>query len=151
MLNFPYDVNAIRYWCQNAIPAVYTDELSYYEVLCKTLEKLNEMLANMRTYEQYLTDFDKKYTEMLALYEDVKKEIDKIKKGGYVDVYIKALANWIDENLQQLVAKNVTYVTFGLTNDGRFCAMIPQNWDFIKFDTNMQPASPLYGHLLIRW
>lgn len=151
MLNFPNNIEEMHVWCQKVLPLVYADELSYYETLCKTLEKLNDMIENMKSYEGYLNDFDEKYTEMLKLYNEVKKEIEKIKKGGYVNVYVKALGEWIDRNLQQIIAKTVTYVTFGLTNDGRFCAMIPETWNFITFDTCIQPSSPLYGHLLLRW
>lgn len=151
MLNFPNDLTQLKYYCQSILPLVYADEISYYEVLCKVLAELNKMIENMSSYEDYLNQFDEKYTEMLSLYNAVKKEIEAIKNGKYIDVYIGALSDWIDNNLQQLVAKTVTYVTFGLTNDGRFCAMIPETWDFIQFDTCIQPQSPLYGHLMIRW
>lgn len=151
MLNFPHDINAMHVWCQKVLPLVYADELSYYETLCKLLKQINDMVENMHAYENYLDEFDVKYTEVMKLYNQVKAEIEKIKKGKYIDVYIKALGEWIDKNLQQIIAKTVTYVTFGLTNDGRFCAMIPETWDFITFDTCIQPSSPLYGHLLLRW
>lgn len=37
-------IGALRYWCTKIIPLVYDDSLSYYEVLCKVTEKLNEVI-----------------------------------------------------------------------------------------------------------
>ncbi len=82
MLNFPNNIEEMHVWCQKVLPLVYADELSYYETLCKTLEKLNDMIENMKSYEGYLNNFDEKYTEMLKLYNEVKKEIEKIKKAA---------------------------------------------------------------------
>lgn len=39
-------VSALRYWCYKILPLVYDDSLSYYEVLCKVTEKLNEVISN---------------------------------------------------------------------------------------------------------
>lgn len=37
-------LNPINMRCQRVLPAVYTDEISYYEVLCKLRDKLNEVI-----------------------------------------------------------------------------------------------------------
>lgn len=37
-------VGKLRFWCQKILPLVYEDSLSYYEVLDKTVEKLNEVI-----------------------------------------------------------------------------------------------------------
>lgn len=39
-------VSALRYWCYKILPLAYDDSLSYYEVLCKVTEKLNEVISN---------------------------------------------------------------------------------------------------------
>ena len=31
-----------RYWCQKVLPLVYDDSLSYYELVCKCVEKINK-------------------------------------------------------------------------------------------------------------
>ena len=33
-----------RFWCQKVLPTVYDDSLSYYELLCKVVAKLNEVI-----------------------------------------------------------------------------------------------------------
>ena len=35
-----------RFWCQKVLPLVYDDSLSYYELLCKVVGKLNELAEN---------------------------------------------------------------------------------------------------------
>lgn len=43
------EFNKVTYlygWCQKIIPLVYDDSLTYYENLCKVLEKLNEVITN---------------------------------------------------------------------------------------------------------
>ena len=32
----------INFWCQKVIPLVFDDSLSYYEAICKFMQKLNE-------------------------------------------------------------------------------------------------------------
>lgn len=38
------DLTPFRFWCQKVLPLVYDDSLSYYELLCKVVAKLNETL-----------------------------------------------------------------------------------------------------------
>ena len=38
--------NPFRFWCQKVLPLVYDDSLSYYELLCKVVCKLNELAEN---------------------------------------------------------------------------------------------------------
>lgn len=37
-------VDRIKFWCQKILPLVYDDSLSYYEVLDKVVDKLNETI-----------------------------------------------------------------------------------------------------------
>lgn len=39
----------LRFFTQRVLPAVYTDELSYYEVLAKVVDKLNELIDVVAT------------------------------------------------------------------------------------------------------
>lgn len=38
-------VRPIKFWSQKVLPLVYDDSLSYYEVLCKFRDKLNELIG----------------------------------------------------------------------------------------------------------
>lgn len=74
-------IDKLKYWCHKILPLVYDDSLSYYEVLCKTSAKLNEvidstngLLATWNTYKndidkafgEYTEGLDKKFTELSA-------------------------------------------------------------------------------------
>lgn len=74
-------IDNLRYWCHKILPLVYDDSLSYYEVLCKTSAKLNEvidstngLLAAWNTYKNdidkafgdYTSGLDKKFDDLSA-------------------------------------------------------------------------------------
>lgn len=154
MINSPNTFNELsnfKFWCQKVLPLVYDDSISYYEVLCKLVAYLNQMIDNQNadhaTLVQQGLDIETLKSEILI----VQQQLEKFINGDYTNKYIESLANWIDNNLQQLVGRIVKYVFFGLTDDGYFVAYIPQSWDFINFDTIIQPENPLYGHLLLQW
>lgn len=41
-----------NWWCHKVLPLVYTDALSYYEVLGKLIQKLNETIANVNSLNE---------------------------------------------------------------------------------------------------
>lgn len=145
------ELSTFKFWCQKVLPLVYDDSISYYEVLCKLVAYLNQMIDNQNadhaTLVQQGFDIETLKSEMLL----VQQELEKFINGDYTNKYIESLANWIDSNLQQLVGRIVKYIFFGLTDDGYFVAYIPQSWNFINFDTIIQPENTLYGHLLLQW
>lgn len=49
MANRSDGINPFRFWCQKVLPLVYDDSLSYYETLCRVVDKLNEVIENSGT------------------------------------------------------------------------------------------------------
>lgn len=49
-------VSALKYWCYKILPLVYDDSLSYYEVLCKVKEKLNEVINNTNNIPEIISE-----------------------------------------------------------------------------------------------
>lgn len=91
-------------------------------------------------------------TTLAELQEDMQtfqEEMEKVKNGDYVSLYLDSIINYLDQHVQDIIGNAVTYVIFGLTPNGHFCALIPENWRFMRFDTIMQ--GDLYGHLVMRW
>lgn len=41
-----------RFWCQKVLPLVYDDSLSYYELLCRVVHKLNELAENQNNLNE---------------------------------------------------------------------------------------------------
>lgn len=126
-------LNHFRFWCQKVLPLVYDNSLSYYEVLCKMTEYLNNLIDGVNIQQETID-------QMLGDIDDIKKELNKIAKGDYEFIY-KVISNAI---------KNVF---FGLTNAGYFVAYIPDSWDDIEFKTTgldfEDALEPEYGHLVL--
>lgn len=141
-----------RYWCQRVLPAVYGDELSYYEILCKVRDKLNDTITILNQQGENVNGLITLYNELNTRVTALENEVDDIKNGKYVELYLDSIIAWIDANLQQLVSRIVKFVCFGLGDDGHFKAYIPATWQFLQFDTGLNPDdSETYGHLIIKW
>lgn len=145
------DLNTFNFWCQKILPLVYEDSLSYYEVLCKVVDYINDLINNDKAINLILIEYGKDINELKEMADNIKKELDDVKNGKYESLYINALKNYIDENLEGIVGRIVKFVSFGISADGYFTALIPSTWEFIKFDTIIDTNSELYGHLILRW
>lgn len=143
----------MKFWCQKVLPLVYDESISYYEVLCKVVEYLNDLIDSQN---DIITEINGITVDVTQLKSDVAwlhGEIVKIQNGGYMDIYIEALAKWIDENLQEFVARIAKQVFFGLGGEGNayFVAYIPESWSDIQFDTIMKCGDLNWGHLTLSY
>lgn len=63
-------IDKLKYWCNKILPLVYDDSLSYYEVLCKTSAKLNEVIEStnglLDAWNTYKNDIDKAFDDYTA-------------------------------------------------------------------------------------
>lgn len=46
---FTADYSPFKFWCQKTLPLVFDDSLSYYEVLCKLVTYVNNLLTDLQT------------------------------------------------------------------------------------------------------
>lgn len=77
-------IDRLRYWCHKILPLVYDDSLSYYEVLCKTSAKLNEVIDStnglLAAWNTYKNDIDKAFGDYTAgldkKFDDLTNKID---------------------------------------------------------------------------
>lgn len=154
--------NQFKFWCQKVLPLVYDESLSYYEVLCKLADYMNKMFETQESFAESLKELNIRQNTIESEFAELKEtvtaqldyvteELEKVKNGDYVSLYLDSIQGWIDNNLQSLVGGIVKYVSFGLSNDGYFLAYIPATWDFIKFSTINDPESKLNGHLVLEW
>lgn len=49
-----FNITSLRFWCQKVLPLVYDDSLSYYELLCKVTNKINELIENNNELPDYI-------------------------------------------------------------------------------------------------
>lgn len=133
-------IGQFRFWCQKVLPAVYDDSLSYYELLAKVIDKLNEVISKYN-------ETDSVWVEILKQLEDLQQQIDDFKNGGFEEV----LDEWAKTNIPDFIANAVEMVFFGLTLDGYFVAYIPDTWEEIGFDTIMDYSDVNYGSLVLEY
>lgn len=125
------NLKSFRMWCQKVLPLVYDDSLSYYEVLCKVVTYLNNVIEGTN---------------------GVIDDVEELKND------LGVVQNWINNfnttYAEKIIAQYIaTMVFFGLTDSGYFVAYIPENWDTIHFGTTGldidAPIQPEYGHLVL--
>lgn len=125
-----------RFWCQKVLPLVYEDSLSYYEVLCKVVKYINDLIDSDR--------------EIIEHVEALEQELDIVKK--WIDNFDDNANAIMTEIITRYIA---TMVFFGITDDGYFVAYIPESWDDITFYTTeldiFLPIEPEYGHLVLAY
>lgn len=127
-----------RFWCQKVIPLVYDDSLSYYEVLCKVKDKLNEIITQQNTTGEAVESLQLAVDELNACCDEVKKTLD----GDLTDL------------MKDIIEKTVKMVFFGLTDAGYFVAFIPDSWDEITFETtgyDYMTSDYDFGHLVLSY
>ena len=121
-----------RFWCQSVLPLVYDDSLSYYEVLCKVVKYINELI-----------DSDK----------EIINDIDELRAD--LKIVQDWIANYDEDKIIELFDRYFKFVFFGLTEDGYFVAYIPESWNDIQFSTSgyddFASIEPEYGHLILSY
>ena len=138
-------VNALCvYNVQKVLPAVYTDELSYYELLSKMQSKVNEVISSVDNLNDWQAAQDTLIAEMA---EAIQTFID----GGYLDSFERFVDRWLAANMERIIKDSIRQVYFGLTDDGYFCAYIPESWSEITFDMGTVYGRSDYGRLILRF
>ena len=100
-----------RFWCQKVLPLVYDDSLSYYELLCKVVCKLNELAEN----QNKLSDEIK---QVAADLDDFKNQVPGMiesKVEEWLNNYITThgLVNHVNGMTGDVVLKKLTATTEG--------------------------------------
>ena len=140
MRDLPY----FKFWCQKVIPLVYDDSLSYYEVLCKVVKYINELILSDKEIVDRIIDDEE---QIAGLRNDLTVVQEWINSFNY-EPLLKTVKEMVDKYV-------VAGVYFGLTDDGHFVAYIPKTWNKIKFKTTgydiFLDIQPEFGHLVLTY
>ena len=100
-----------RFWCQKVLPLVYDDSLSYYELLCKVVCKLNEMAGNQNN----LSDEIKQVAQDLDDFKNQVPGMIEAKVQEWLDNYIAThgLVNSVNGMTGDVVLKKLTATAEG--------------------------------------
>lgn len=131
-----HDKDFFKFWCYKVLPLVYDDSLSYYEILCK-----------MVTYINNLIETDKLQND----------EINKLKQE------VQEVQNWIN-NFDTRFAESIiatylaTMIFVTISDEGYIIYTIPSHWENITFNTtgldienNIGVGNYDYGHLVLSY
>ena len=92
------NIKPFRFWCQKVLPLAYDDSLSYYELLCKVVAKLNEVVDNENqlneTFQQ-LKEWVENYFDSIDFQQMVNNKLDEMTENGVLEDMIdnKLLGN----------------------------------------------------------
>lgn len=78
------NIKPFRFWCAKILPTEYDDALSYYEVLCKVVTKLNEIGATTNEIGNALTELTEYVNNFIGseLNEEVRERLDEMFEDG---------------------------------------------------------------------
>lgn len=107
------ELKYFKFWCYKVLPLVYDDSLSYYEVLCKVVKYINELIEQDRIFGQEL--------------EALRADLSEVQK-------------WIDDFDTKYAEKIIketlaTMIFVEITDSGYICYYIPEEWSSIDFNT----------------
>ena len=114
------------------------------------MNQLKQALSNTETLRLHDIGQDSRLDGLDALTAQLKEAtcqlFAKLKAGDFTkDTFIE----WVNTNMTDIIYQMVRFVFFGLDDDGHFVAYIPASWDFLHFDTLLDPDKPGYGHLVV--
>ena len=99
------DLHPFRFWCQKVLPLVYDDSLSYYELLCKTVDYLNKTMEDVDTLEGDVTNLHKAYEQLqdyvnnyfntLDVQEEINNKLDLMANNGTLNILLQMHARMV--------------------------------------------------------
>lgn len=130
------NLEKFRFWCFKVLPLVYDDELSYYEVICKCVDYINNLIENDKAISNDV--------------EQLKQEMKQVQE--WIDNYDTSFA----ESIIREYLATMIFVT--ISNSGYIVYNIPANWESITFNTtgldignNIGVGNYDYGHLVLSY
>lgn len=126
------DLKTFRFWCFKVLPLVYDDSLSYYEILCKVVNYINELITQ-----------DKIFAD----------EIDSLKND------LKVVQDWINNfdtsYAEKIIEKYLATMIFvEISDSGHIVYYIPETWKEIIFNTtglDIELSGYDYGRLVLSY
>ncbi len=93
-------IQPFRFWCQKVMPLTYDDSLSYYELLCKVVDYLNNAISDLATAEDNIGELANAYDLLQGYVNDKLEELET-----YMNTYFDNLdvQDEIDHKLDAMV------------------------------------------------
>lgn len=127
-----------------AIPQLYWDVYS-------AEQRWKEICCNLKKLIEYADSMNIELGVTKNRVSKLEADFQKFLESGYFDYYAKQIEQWILDNTAWIFERFCKMVFFGLTDDGYFCAYVPDSWKEITFDTGMNYGTYTYGRLILRY
>lgn len=116
------------------------------------LETVKRLASQYDDLGSILDDLEAAVNGNTAAIASLNVRFQRLENGEYIENYIPALADWINNNLITLVSRIAKFVVFGLTDTGYFYADIPESWNEVQFSTGYDPEiTEEYLHLILNY
>lgn len=92
-------------WCQKVLPAVFDQSLSYYELLCKVLQKYNELVAIVNAHSEKLENHETRIVTLETVTKEIQQkltELDEAVKQNTAN--IAALTERVNQHDEEIEA-----------------------------------------------
>lgn len=105
---------AFKYWCQTVLPLVYDDSLSYYELLNKVVQYLNNVISDvsatetnvesLRTAYNQLQQYVNDYFDNLDVQNEIDEKLDTMASDGSLAEIVNPIisastASWLADHI----------------------------------------------------
>jgi len=123
------------------IPLEFSQEMTTTKWLAGIQAKINEVI----NYQNSETDVLNKYmdNQVTAINKMLDDFLAELKNGTLIpdgSLSIAKMNSSLLADINNLVFQSLrttaTFVTFGLTDDGHFCAYVPDSWTNVTFETD---------------
>lgn len=134
------------YWTEftPTIPKVYWNVYSQEDRIKKICCEIHKMTS----YTDMLTNT---INEVLDEINELDNEFQDFIEHGFEKYYAEQIAQWVQDNMADIMNEAMRIVYFGLTQDGYFVGYVPVGnaWDDINFDTGADYNNDNYGRLML--
>lgn len=89
-----------KFWCQTVLPLVYDDSLSYYELLCKVVNYMNNFTGDLARVEEMIVEYQE-YFDNLDVQAEIDNKLDKMAEDGTLTEIVAQFIEFIDPTLTQ--------------------------------------------------
>lgn len=128
------DLTKFKFWCQKVLPLVYDDSLSYYEVLCKVVDYLNNIIEGDISF--------------VVDVEEIKQDIAEIKEW---------IANFNEDEIREMAEQAIeeslaAMIWVDISTNGYIVYHIPNGWSGVVFNTagvDIDVPDVEYGTLIL--
>ena len=108
------DIKKFKFWAQKVLPAVYDDSLSYYEVLCKVVEYLNEVIDVCNSFDTDVSELQSAVARLDIATTETQNMVNALRSE--MTAFNTRFAE-LEQNLEAQISAEIDAKTAQLTAD----------------------------------